>query len=342
MIEKGKIVEILKGVQYPGYTRDIVSFGMVKEVEVTQDGVLLRLRDFSGKEEIKREIENRIRIALEDTPRVEVTWEVDAERGGKKPTPFVRRHIEGVKKILAVASGKGGVGKSTVTANLCGGFLRLGLKPGIMDADIYGPNIPVLFQTTEKPASPDGLKIFPVEVEGIKIISIGFFLKKEDAVIWRGPLVMKAVQQFIEDTVWENVDVLLVDLPPGTGDAQLTLVQNVYIDGAIIVTTPEKMSVEDARRAHTMFQKVDVHVIGVVENMSYYKCSQCGHEERIFESSEYSEFLNESGLPVLARIPLTVELSRTPGLPLTLVNSESSVSAAFLEACEKIRDHLQL
>ena len=341
MSDREEIMKLLEEVSYPGYSRDIVSFGMVKEVSTDEKGVLLRLKDFSGKEDIRKEVENRIKLVLERKRIgvVKIVWESETPPP-QRPTPFVKRHIEGVKKVVAIASGKGGVGKSTVTVNLTGAMLRLGLRPAILDADIYGPNIPTLLKTDAKPFSPDGVKIIPVEVAGIQMISIGFFVKKEDAVIWRGPLVMKAIQQFVDDTVWKDVDVLFVDLPPGTGDAQLTLVQNVYVDGAVIVTTPEEMAVEDARRAHTMFLKVDVPVIGIIENMSYFRCPECGHVEKIFDSREYENFLRETELNVLAKLPMATALAKKSGLPLTISNPDSEISKSFMQAGKKITEFL--
>lgn len=341
MMTEAKVVEILKGVKYPGYTRDIVSFGMLKKVEVAGDRILITLKDLSGKEEIRKEIESRIHLALKER-EVNVQWEIEGEKVKERTSPFLRKHIENVKRVIAVASGKGGVGKSTVSVNLAGGFSSQGLRTGILDADIYGPNIPTLLHIHERPVSPDGVKIFPVEKSGIQVMSIGFFLNENDAVIWRGPLVMRAIQQFLDDVLWDNLDVLVIDLPPGTGDVQLTLVQNVEIDGAIIVTVPEKMAVDDARRALTMFLKVNVPVLGIVENMSFFKCPRCGNEEKIFESEDYNRFLKESRLPLLARIPIDKTLS-SESKELPLFSSErGEVSIIFKKLAETLREKLRL
>jgi ATP-binding protein involved in chromosome partitioning len=259
----------------------------------------------------------------------------------RAPTP-TGRQIPGVKHIVAVASGKGGVGKSTTAANLALALRSLGLRIGLLDADIYGPSVPRLFGITGKPALKDGRTLVPFEPFGIKIMSIGFLVEEETPMVWRGPMVMSAVTQFLREVEWGELDILVVDMPPGTGDAQLTLAQNVPISGAVIVSTPQDLALIDARRGVAMFQKVQVPILGVVENMSYFLCPTCGTRHDIFAHGGAQAEATKLGVPFLGEIPLTMAIREQAdaGSPIVVADPASPHTAIYLAIAEKVRDRL--
>lgn len=247
----------------------------------------------------------------------------------KKKNPFglniERRAIPGVKSIIVVASGKGGVGKSTVSTNLAAGLARLGLKTGLMDCDVYGPSSPMMLGVSGTMDVEDG-KLIPLEGHGVKVVSFGFLSDVTSPIIWRGPMVAKAIEQLCYDVKWGDLDTLVLDLPPGTGDVQLTLAERLPIAGAVVVTTPQDVALIDAHKAVSMFEKLDVRILGVVENMSHYTCSACGHREHIFGAEAFSEFLKNRKLDLLARIPLDREIRvmSDDGHPPVLADSQSA------------------
>lgn len=251
--------------------------------------------------------------------------------------PSGKRPIQGVKRIIAVASGKGGVGKSTVSVNLALGLHNQGYKVGILDADIYGPSVPTMLNLHQDPLVNDNNKIIPPEAYGLKIMSFGFFAPEETAVIWRGPMIMKALQQFFWDVEWGNLDFLIIDLPPGTGDAQLTLVQSIPITGAVIVTTPQNVALLDAVKGIAMFRKTEVPILGVVENMSTFTCPSCGTESHIFGSGGAERISGKFEVPVLGHIPLFPEIRQSgdSGEPLT-TKPNHNVRIRFAEIAEKV------
>ncbi|MFH2006715.1 MAG: P-loop NTPase [bacterium] len=252
--------------------------------------------------------------------------------------PFEEREpIAGVKTIIAVASGKGGVGKTTVAINLALALEQLGLKVGLMDADIYGPNVPGMLGVDKRP-DVKGKRILPARMHNIFVMSIAFFVDPNEAVIWRGPMVMRAVQQFLRDVEWGVLDVLVVDLPPGTGDAQLTMAMEVPIDGAIIVTTPSAVALDDVRRGMRMFEQVKVPVYGVVENMSYFSCPHCGRETDVFSSGGGKLMAKKFGVPLLAEIPLDRKLRAAgdEGQPMIITEPDAPQSQKFIELAKKI------
>lgn len=229
---------------------------------------------------------------------------------GQHPTPQQGgpARVPGVERIIAVASGKGGVGKSTLSSNLAVALARQGRRVGLLDADIYGPSQPRMMGVAKRPASPDGQRIEPLLAHGVKMISIGLMLKDDEAVIWRGPMIMGALQQLIGQTIWGDLDVLVIDLPPGTGDIQLTLCQRTLLTGAIVVSTPQDVALLDARKAIDMFQKLKVPILGLVENMSTYVCPNCGHEAHLFGHGGVADEAKKLGVPLLAEIPLALDI----------------------------------
>ena len=251
--------------------------------------------------------------------------------------------IPGVAAVIAVASGKGGVGKSTTALNLALGLRDLGLRVGLLDADIYGPSVPRLTGIREKPKLNDDKKMIPIERFGLAIMSIGFLVEEDTAMIWRGPMVMSAITQMLRDVVWGTLDVLVVDMPPGTGDAQLTLAQNVPLKGAVIVSTPQDLSLIDARRGLAMFRKVNVPVLGIVENMSYFQCPECGTRSDIFGHGGARHEAERLGVPFLGEIPLHMSIRATSdsGNPVVASEPDGPHAAIYRAIGTKVRDQLQ-
>jgi ATP-binding protein involved in chromosome partitioning len=275
----------------------------------------------------------RVRQALEADPAIEsaavsVTSRIHVHKvqGTLGPLP-------NVKNIIVVASGKGGVGKSTVSANLALALQAEGAKVGVMDADIYGPSQPTMLGVHGKPASPDGKSIIPMQAHGMPVMSIGFLVEEDTPMIWRGPMVTQAMMQLLTDTRWEQLDYLIVDLPPGTGDIQLTLSQKVPVAGAVIVTTPQDIALLDARKALKMFEKVEVPVLGVVENMATHICSNCGHEEHIFGEGGGERMSTQYGVPYLGSLPLDIRIREQAdsGNPTVAAMPDSDLAARYRE-----------
>jgi ATP-binding protein involved in chromosome partitioning len=261
-------------------------------------------------------------------------------RPAQPPQP---QGIPGVTGIIAVASGKGGVGKSTVAVNLALGLARLGLKVGLLDADIYGPSLPRLLDIRHKPES-DGKKIKPIEKYGLKTMSIGFLVKEDEAMIWRGPMVQSALTQMLNDVLWGPLDVLVLDMPPGTGDAQLTIAQRAPLKGAVIVSTPQDIALIDARKGIAMFKKTQVPILGVVENMSVFVCPDCGHAHHIFGHGGARETAEKVGAPFLGEIPLVLRIRETSdaGTPVMVMAPDGPEALAFLAVAEKVAAALKV
>ena len=262
--------------------------------------------------------------------------------GGASPMSK-QSEIPGVAAIIAVASGKGGVGKSTTALNLALGLRDLGLRVGLLDADIYGPSVPRLTGVREKPQLDDNRKMIPLRKFGLSIMSIGFLVEEETAMIWRGPMVMSAVTQMLRDVAWGTLDVLVVDMPPGTGDAQLTLAQNVPLKGAIIISTPQDLSLIDARRGLAMFKKVNVPVLGIIENMSYFQCPHCGTQSDIFGHGGARHEAERLGVPFLGEIPLHMSIRTTSDAGTPVVENEPNGphAAIYRAIAAKVRDELK-
>src|SRR5579875_1291514 len=339
-IETDEIRAALGRVRYRGYASDIVTVGMVEDVFSNPDGsVTVMLRQATEKEEVLKQLGAQIHHVLSHElglERIELkARRLEPELGEK--TGRVR--LEGTRHVVAVASGKGGVGKSTVATNLAVALHQLGLSVGLLDADIYGPSTGMMFATGEaRPKAADKTRFYPVEKYGIKLISMAFFLSDKAPVIWRGPMVMSAVRQFLKETVWGTQDLLVVDLPPGTGDAQLTLTQQVALDGVVIVTTPQDVAVLDAVRAVRMFRQVHCPLLGIVENMSVFVCPDCGEEEEIFGRGGGERLAAEENTRLLGRIALYGEVreSGDAGIPLVLAHPEHPASRTFMEIARQL------
>lgn len=345
-----KVLEVLRTVKFPGLTRDIVSFGFVKELTVGGGNVAFRLEIMTesprAAEEIKRDATEKLR-SLPGVNAVTIRLDVQAPgpappRGAAGVPPRDEAILQEVRFKVAVASGKGGVGKSTVAANLALALQKVGHRVGLMDSDIYGPSQQMMMGIAEKPFVNEANQIVPVERFGVKVMSLGFLMDVDQPVIWRGPMVMKAVEQFLQDVAWGRLDFLLIDLPPGTGDAQLTLTQKIHLSGAVIVTTPQDVSLIDARKGLAMFQKVNVPVLGIVENMSYYVCPQCGHREEIFKHGGGRRTAEQLKVPFLGEIPLDpkVAIGGDAGEPIVAAEPKSGVTAAYVKIAGEIARQL--
>jgi ATP-binding protein involved in chromosome partitioning len=329
-----QILQELKKVRYPGFTRDIVSFGIIKDVEVAQPGVTVIVTATPAtKPETLAEISAAIEQAVGAMPGVPAV-KVEIERSAPPraaATMAARRTVPGVRRIVAVASGKGGVGKSTVAVNLALALTALGMRTGLMDADVYGPSVAMMVGAGQQPGVTAERRIVPIQRFGLRYISMALFVSDETAVIWRGPMVTKLESEFLFNVQWGELDYLILDLPPGTGDAQLTITQRVLLDGGVIVTTPQEIALLDVKRGVTMFQEVDVPVLGVVENMSYYLCGKCGHRHEIFGHGGGARLAQALGVPFLGEIPMVRQL-RDGGdraLPLVAAEPGHPVSETF-------------
>jgi ATP-binding protein involved in chromosome partitioning len=329
------ILEALKQVRYPGYSRDIVSFGIVRGAKFHEGIASVRLELTTDKPEILDAIKAEAEKVLAAIPGInrvliETRANPPAARPGAPAGAAEKNLLPGVKHIVAVASGKGGVGKSTVAVNLAVSLAGLGWRTGLLDADIYGPSVP-LMMGADGPPEQEGQKAIPFLRHGVKIMSIGFFLEKDAALVWRGPMVMKALTQLMGDVVWGDLDYLVVDLPPGTGDAQLTLSQAIKLDGAVIVTTPQDVSLIDAVKGVTMFRKVDVPILGIVENMSYFTCGKCGERTEIFSHGGARREADRLGVPLLGEVPIDpkIRAGADAGVPIVAGEPDSPQSAEF-------------
>lgn len=267
--------------------------------------------------------------------KIEKTLKRKAQEGQKL--------IPNIKNIILVASGKGGVGKSTVTSNLAVSFAKMGAKVGVLDADIYGPSQPTLFDLKENPNTTDKKKIIPLERHGVKMISIGNLIDPESAVIWRGPIVSRALMQLLNDTSWGDLDYLFLDLPPGTGDIQLTISKNMPVTGAVIITTPQDLSLIDARRAVAMFDKVKIKTLGVVENMSYYICPKCGNSEHIFGEDGAHLLCGKNNVEFLGGLPLhkSIRENSDSGKPYTSLAKNDNISESYSSVAENLLNEIE-
>ncbi len=337
------IREALSNVPYPGFSRDIVSFGLVKAIDV-EDGkvrvtVEVQTKDPAIPEKIFKDCHAALDpIAGEDAVTIEIeTKDPPATTADGQPGDG-RSSIPGVKKIIAVASGKGGVGKSTVATNLAIALSATGARVGLCDCDLYGPSIAMMFGSDARPMANDRDEIIPIVAHGIQLMSMGFLLADDSPVVVRGPLATRYIQQFLRQVAWDSLDFLILDLPPGTGDIQLTIVQTVSVDGSVVVTTPQDVALIDARKAVSMFGKVNVPILGLIENMAWFECEH-GTRYHIFGDGGGVREAERLGVPLLAQIPIDPETCRRSdqGTPVALLPADQSpASAAFHDAADQV------
>jgi len=345
-ISEEQIKEALRSVKYPGFSRDIVSFGLVKCIRIEEGDVTVQLALASNEPAIPQAIKTEAEAALhklEGIDSAKVLIDIHAPPAGAGNSGVGATRIEGVQHVIAVASGKGGVGKSTVAANLAVALEKTGARVGLCDCDIYGPSISLMFGSRERPMATEDNRIIPIEQYNLKLMSMGFLLDDSAPAILRGPMVTRYTQQFLRQVEWGRLDFLILDLPPGTGDIQLTIVQTVALAGAIIVTTPQEVALIDARKASTMFEKVNVRVLGLIENMSYFVSPSDGKRYDIFGSGGGEREAKRLRVPLLGQIPIDIATreSGDRGMPITGEAADSPVAREFIRIATALRQQLQ-
>src|SRR6266404_489109 len=343
-ISEEQVRDALRSVHYPGFSRDIVSFGLVKGVDIDNGDIKVQLALATNDPNIPATIKNdaeKILRELDGVRSAKVLIDIHAPPAGAGAAIGATR-IPGIKHVVAVASGKGGVGKSTIAANLAVAFEQTEARVGLCDCDIYGPSISLMFGTRERPVATEDNKIVPIEQYNLKLMSMGFLLDDTSPAILRGPMVTRYTQQFLRQVEWGELDYLVLDLPPGTGDIQLTIVQTVALSGAIIVTTPQEVALIDARKAATMFEKVNVPVLGLIENMSYFLSPSDGKRYDIFGSGGGEREARRLRVPLLGQIPIDIATreSGDRGIPIVSEDRQSPVTAEFVRIAETIRKTL--
>ena len=344
LVSEEQIRDALRSVRYPGFSRDIVSFGLVKSINIDNGEIKVQLalatNDPNVPATIKNDAENVLR-AIDGVRGAKVLIDIHAPPAGAGAGVGATR-IPGIKHTIAVASGKGGVGKSTVAANLALALEQTKARVGLCDCDIYGPSISLMFGTRERPMATEENKIVPIEQYGLRLMSMGFLLDDTAPAILRGPMVTRYTQQFLRQVEWGELDYLVLDLPPGTGDIQLTIVQTVALSGAIIVTTPQEVALIDARKAATMFDKVNVPVLGLIENMSYFVSPSDGKRYDIFGGGGGEREAKRLRVPLLGQIPIDIATREAGdrGMPIVGEDRESLVTAEFRRIAENLRKTL--
>jgi ATP-binding protein involved in chromosome partitioning len=339
-VSRDRVEAALKGWTEPHLGTDLVSAGALREVSA-EGAVSLELGFPLGSyaDDLALEVKGMLAAAGMERAHVRVTSAILSHAVQRNLQP-----LPGIKNVIAVASGKGGVGKSTVAVNLALALVSDGAKVGMLDADIYGPSQPRMLGLSGRPSSKDGKHIEPMQAYGLKCMSIGFLIDAEQPMVWRGPMVTQALVQLIRDTLWGELDYLIVDMPPGTGDAQLTLSQQVPVSGAVIVTTPQEIALLDARKGLKMFQKVEVNILGVVENMSTHVCSNCGHEEHIFGQGGGERMAAEYSVPFLGSLPLDLSIREQTdnGRPSVVAEPQGTIAARYREIARRATAQLAL
>ncbi len=335
-LTKEQVEAVLKEIQDPYIGKDLVASSTVKNIEVDGDKVSVSIKlGYPAKgivADLTKQVDEKLVAAGAGNVSVDVGWEIQAHSVQKSLKP-----LENIKNVIAVASGKGGVGKSTTAINLALALSMEGATVGMLDADIYGPSQPRMMGVSGQPKSSDGKSLEPMEAHGLQAMSIGFLIDEETPMIWRGPMVTQALEQLLNDTQWRGLDYLVVDLPPGTGDVQLTLAQKIPVSGAVIVTTPQDIALLDARKGLKMFEKVEVPVLGVVENMSIHICSKCSHEEPIFGEGGGQRMAEESGVDMLGALPLDMSIREQVdgGNPTVAADPDGRIAEIYRDIARK-------
>jgi ATP-binding protein involved in chromosome partitioning len=342
-VNEADVMRALSTVKDPDLGRDLVSLGMIEAVAIKGDAVSFTVVLTTPACPLKGKIENDCRQAVLAVPGVrEVAIKMDARVVASRPGQG-KQNLPNIKNIVAVASGKGGVGKTTVAVNLALALSEMGARVGIIDADITGPNVPMMIGASGEPRARDN-KILPLQAYGVKVISIAFFVPEGQPVIWRGPMVTGAIQQFFNDVDWGELDYLIVDLPPGTGDASLSLAQLIPLSGVVIVSTPQDVALLDATKSLAMFQKLMAPILGLVENMSYFVCPHCGERVDLFGYGGAERAAEELSVPFLGRIPINPEIRQggDQGVPILRGNPECAESEAFREVARQVAQRISI
>ena len=336
-VTEASVLDALKIVQDPDLHRDIVSLGFVKGLRIEGGRVSFTIELTTPACPVKDQLRDQARAAVQRLPGVSaVEVEMTARVREAVTADGPRQPLPGVKNIIAVGAGKGGVGKTTVSVNLAIALAKCGSKVGVIDGDIYGPNVPIMLGIKTQ-LTTDGQKIIPAEKFGLQVISMGFLTGDDAPIIWRGPMLHGALQQFFREVRWANLDYLVIDMPPGTGDVALSLSQTVPVAGAIVVTTPQQVSLADSRRAVAMYKKLNIPPLGIIENMSYFACPSCGHESDIFGRGGGEQMAGELNVPFLGRIPIyqPIREGSDAGVPLVISEPESPAARAFMAVAEQ-------
>jgi len=337
MLERDAVLNALRAVVDPDLRRDIVSLGFVKDLALGEGRVSFTIELTTPacpvKDQLRDQAVAAVRALGVDSVEVQLTAKVrsaSAPETGRPPLP-------GVKNVIAVGAGKGGVGKTTVAVNLALSLARCGSRVGILDGDIYGPNIPIMLGINTQLTTNEQRQIVPAEKYGLQVISIGFLTNDDAPIIWRGPMLHGAIQQFFKEVAWSDLDYLIIDMPPGTGDVALSLSQTVPVVGSIVVTTPQQVSLADSRRAVRMYQKLSIPTLGIVENMSFYDCPNCHHESDIFGHGGGEALATDMGVPFLGRLPIyqPIREGSDVGVPLIVSEPASPAARAFLTVAER-------
>ena len=350
VVTENEVTEILASVIVPDKNDNVINLGLISGIVVKDRMVHIMVETTQKRAPIMEEVRKECEKLAGNIPGIinataVLTEERETTKVNESPNPKLdltederRIKSKGVSSIIAVASGKGGVGKSTTSVNIALALSRLGKKVGIMDADIYGPSIPRMMGITGQPRSEDGTTLIPMENYDVKCMSMGFMVPEEEPTIWRGPMVMSALEQMLRDVEWAPLDILVVDMPPGTGDAQLTMAQGTELAGAIIVSTPQDIALLDARKGLNMFRQVEVPIIGLIENMSYYICPKCGDEAHIFDNGGAKKTAEKYGCTFLGEIPLDKEIRTTSdaGRPIVVSKTSSPHAKAYMDIAAKV------
>ena len=338
------LLEALKNVTYPGFTKDIVTFGFVKDVEIDGDKVSLVVDITSSAPEVKAQITNDVTVELKKIGFTNIDVNIKAPQAPKQMSNSVsgKNIAPQVKSFVMVSSGKGGVGKSTTSVNLAVAMAMQGKKVGLLDADIYGPNIPRMMGLNEQKPEIQGNKVMPLKAYGVEVMSMGSLMEDGQSLIWRGAMIMKAIEQFLRDILWSELDVLVIDMPPGTGDAQLTLAQSVPVTAGITVTTPQEVSLDDSRRSLDMFQKLHIPTAGIIENMSGFICPECETESDIFGMGTTEPVAVEYNTNVIARIPIepAIRVGGDTGMPVTYHMPDSETAKRYQKAASELLEFI--
>jgi ATP-binding protein involved in chromosome partitioning len=343
-LNQENVLEALRVVKDPDLHKDIVTLNFIKNLKIDGKNISFTIELTTPacpvKDQFKQQAESAIRNSISDVGMIDIEMTSNvSSRSTIQQAPI----IPGVKNTIAVASGKGGVGKSTIAVNLAVALAKEGASVGLIDCDIYGPSIPLMFNINEKPKMHNQ-KLVPLEKYGVKVMSIGFLIDPSQAIIWRGPMASGAVKQFLTDVDWGDLDYLIFDMPPGTGDIQLTLVQQIPLTGAVIVTTPQEISLTDARKGLAMFNKVNVPILGIIENMSYFICSHCGERENIFDTGGGAKAAKELNVPFLGEIPIDTKLriGGDSGMPLVESDSRSPQAKIIMDIARQLAAQISI